>query len=57
MKHILLLAVFTLLTLPRLTFAAIGCTLSNPAQDLKYLFPDMVTFKEENRELPKLKDG
>ncbi len=37
--------------------AAIGCTLSNPAQDLKYLFPEMTTYKEESRQLDKLKDG
>jgi hypothetical protein len=41
----------------RSTFAAIGCTLSNPAQDLKYLFPEMTSFKEENKELNKMKDG
>jgi hypothetical protein len=37
--------------------AAIGCTLSNPAEDLKYLYPEMTTFKEELVEFPKLKDG
>jgi hypothetical protein len=37
--------------------AAVGCTLSNPAQDLKYLFPEMTSYKEELRELRKLKDG
>src|SRR5215813_1512447 len=37
--------------------AAIGCTLSNPAEDLKYLYPEMTTFKEELMEFPKLKDG
>jgi hypothetical protein len=37
--------------------AAIGCTLSNPAEDLKYLYPEMTTYKEELQEFPKLKDG
>jgi hypothetical protein len=37
--------------------AAIGCTLSNPAEDLKYLYPEMTTFKEELKEFPKMKDG
>src|SRR5215813_855562 len=37
--------------------AAIGCTLSNPAEDLKYLYPEMTTFTEELMEFPKLKDG
>ena len=36
---------------------AIGCTLSNPAEDLKYLYPEMTTFKEELKEFPKMKDG
>ena len=36
---------------------AIGCTLSNPAQDLKYLFPEMTTYREEVRDLDKLPDG
>lgn len=46
-----------LLLLPRMAWAAVGCTLSNPAQDLKYLFPEMTSFKEELRELHKMKDG
>ena len=36
---------------------AIGCTLSNPAQDLKYLYPDMASYKEDLKEFPKIKDG
>lgn len=39
------------------THAAIGCTLSNPAQDLKFLFPEMTTFKEESRALDQMKNG
>ncbi len=38
-------------------FGAIGCTLSNPAEDLKYLYPEMTTFKEDLKEFPRLKDG
>jgi hypothetical protein len=42
---------------PECLFGAIGCTLSNPAEDLKYLYPEMTTFKEQLVEFPKLKDG
>src|SRR6516225_9747430 len=42
---------------PQPVLAAIGCTLSTPAEDLKYLYPEMTTFKEELVEFPKLKDG
>jgi len=38
-------------------FGAIGCTLSNPAQDLKYLYPQMTSYKEDLNEFPRLKDG
>jgi len=37
--------------------AAVGCTLTTPAQDLKYLFPEMTTYREELRELNRMKDG
>src|SRR5262249_16333054 len=37
--------------------AAIGCTLSNPAEDLKYLYPEMSTYKEEVRNLSTMADG
>lgn len=46
-----------LLLLPAEVRAAIGCTLSNPAQDLKYLFPEMTTYKEETRQFDKLGNG
>ncbi len=46
-----------LLLVPRVVYAAIGCTLSNPAEDLKYLFPDMTSYKEELKEFSKLNDG
>ena len=37
--------------------AAVGCTLSNPAEDLKYLFPDMTSYKEELKEFTRIPDG
>jgi hypothetical protein len=42
---------------PRPSSAAVGCALTNPAQDLKYLFPEMTTYKEELRDLSRMKDG
>jgi hypothetical protein len=50
-------ALLALVALPQGAFAAIGCTLSNPAEDIKYLYPEMTTYKEELNEFPKLKDG
>ncbi len=41
----------------RSAFAAVGCTLSNPAEDLKYLFPEMTSYKEDAKDLTKMKDG
>lgn len=38
-------------------FAAIGCTLSNPARDLKTLFPAMTSYREDVKELGKLPQG
>ena len=52
-----LILALILLVVPNDARAAIGCTLSNPAQDLKYLFPDMTTYKEEARQLDKMKNG
>lgn len=37
--------------------AAIGCTLSNPARDLKSLFPEMTSYREDVKELNKLPKG
>jgi hypothetical protein len=51
------LFILLILALPHSLFGAIGCTLSNPAEDLKYLYPEMTTFKEDLMEFPKLKDG
>ena len=53
MKTLLL----ALLTLTPQLYGAIGCTLSNPAEDLKYLYPEMTSFKEELNEFPRLKGG
>jgi hypothetical protein len=38
-------------------FAAIGCTLSNPARDLKSLFPAMTSYREDVKELGRLPQG
>lgn len=57
MTRLIALIPALLLLIPAETRAAIGCTLSNPAQDLKYLFPDMTTYKEEAREFGKMKNG
>ncbi len=45
------------LALPQQAIAAIGCTLSNPSADLKYLFPEMTSFREELNEFPHLSNG
>jgi len=37
--------------------AAVGCTLNNPAQDLKALYPDITSFKEVLRDLPRMDQG
>jgi hypothetical protein len=57
MRHISIFLILAVLTLPERGVAAIGCTLSNPAEDLKYLYPEMTTFKEELKEFRNLKDG
>lgn len=33
---------------------AIGCTLANPAQDLKYLFPEITSYREDAKDLARL---
>ena len=50
-------AFFMLAALPRHALAAIGCTLSNPSEDLKYLYPEMTSFKEDLNEFPRLPGG
>src|SRR5262249_31632992 len=57
MKNRFVLLVSIVLAIPQQIFAAIGCTLSNPAEDLKYLYPDMTTYKEELHEFPRMKNG
>jgi hypothetical protein len=57
MKNLLLLLFLLLSALSQQALAAIGCTLSNPAEDLKYLYPGMTTYKEDLNEFPRLKDG
>jgi hypothetical protein len=57
MRTLAALAVAGLLMIPHEALAAIGCTLSNPAQDLKYLFPEMTTYKEDLKEFRSQKDG
>jgi len=57
MKRILGLVAALALAAPSQALAAIGCTLSNPAQDLKSLFPEMTTYREELKEFTRLKDG
>jgi hypothetical protein len=55
MKNALIFLTIAALAIP--AYGAIGCTLSNPAQDLKYLYPEMTTYKEELNEFPRVKDG
>ena len=57
MKRLLFILCVIVAALPQQVLAAIGCTLSNPADDLKYLYPEMTTFKEELNEFPRMKDG
>jgi hypothetical protein len=57
MKTVFALLLLIALVAPQQLYGAIGCTLSNPAEDLKYLYPDMTSFKEELNEFPRLKDG
>ena len=49
--------VAALIALPSVTRAAVGCTLSNPARDLKALFPDMTSYREDVIELSARPDG
>lgn len=62
MKNILALSCFLIfwfvaLWAPPYALGAIGCTLSNPSEDLKYLYPEMTSFKEDLFELPRLSGG
>lgn len=53
-RSLLMLAI---IAVPSPLIAAIGCTLANPAEDLKYLFPTMTSYKEELKEFTRIKDG
>lgn len=57
MNRILPLLPILLLLAPAQARAAIGCTLSNPAEDIKYLFPEMTTYREDARQLDKMANG
>jgi hypothetical protein len=57
MRTQLPLIAFAALLLPQQVFGAIGCTLSNPSEDLKYLYPEMTSFKEELKEFPRMPNG
>lgn len=57
MRALYALILLAALAVPQQVLAAIGCTLSNPAEDLKYLYPEMTSFKEDLYELPRLKNG
>jgi hypothetical protein len=57
MKHVLMFFGLALAASPQDAFAAIGCTLSNPSEDLKYLYPEMTSFKEELNNFPKMRNG
>ena len=59
MKYVYFFLVLLVSTsyMPQQSHAAVGCTLSNPAEDLKYLFPEMTTFKEELKNLETITDG
>src|SRR3954451_5591678 len=57
MTRLLIFFMLAIAATPRQALAAIGCTLSNPAEDLKYLYPEMTTYKEDLLEFSKLKDG
>src|SRR4051795_3339778 len=57
MTRLLVFLALAIASAPQQLLAAIGCTLSNPAEDLKFLYPEMTTFKEELMEFSKIKDG
>lgn len=58
MKHWIQAALaVALVALPSVSHAAVGCTLSNPARDLKTLFPDMTSYREDAIELSRKPDG
>jgi hypothetical protein len=56
-KHGLFILLAAAVAVPALLRAAVGCTLSNPARDLKSLYPEMTSYREDVKELPKFPDG
>lgn len=56
-KLIFLTGLLIAVLMPARLDAAIGCTLTNPAQDLKFLFPEVTGFKEEVKEFRFYADG
>ncbi len=52
-----LLIASLLVALPQQALAAIGCTLTNPAEDLKYLYPVMTSYKEDLKEFTRVSNG
>ncbi len=57
MRLCMAIAVGVMMAMSQQAFAAIGCTLTNPAEDLKYLFPEMTSYKEDLKELTRLDNG
>jgi len=57
MKFIFIALLTLSLWIPRTLVAAVGCTLSSPAEDLKYLYPEMTSFKEQLFNFETLKEG
>ena len=57
MKTFFVLTLLAVAAIPQSSFAAIGCTLTNPAENLKSLYPEMTTYKEDLYEFPRLKGG
>jgi hypothetical protein len=53
----LVLSALLLLIRAQVALAAIGCTLSNPAPDLKYLYPAMTSYREESHDLATIPEG
>ncbi|MEI7902745.1 MAG: hypothetical protein WCK89_21055 [bacterium] len=52
-----ILAALSVMACATASHAAVGCTLSNPARDLKSLFPEMTSYREDVKELPKFPQG
>ncbi len=52
-----LMMIVAIFLLPQRAWAAIGCTLTDPAEDLKYLYPEMTSYKEELKEFTRMTGG